>query len=145
MRRAVALIAQTADQVRRIPVGVDAGRAPAERAVRRGVREQGGPAADDLRAQGAGRGREGRGGSGAAVQGLGSSRFVFLADGYKCTPGASRSQGDGTVGECVLRLILSWAGVGGDCTDKLRSLRGHDNPRGAAGRTVGQSSRETSE
>lgn len=60
---------------------------------------------------------------------------VLLADGYKCTPGVSRSQGDGAVGECVLRLILSWAGIGGNCTDKLRSLRGHDNPRG--GRSVG--------
>ena len=33
---------------------------------------------------------------------------VFLADRYKCTPGVSMSQGDGAVGECVLRLILSW-------------------------------------
>ena len=58
-----------------VAIRIDAGQALIESAVRRGVREQGGPAADDLRAQGAGCGREGRGGSGAAVHGLGSFRF----------------------------------------------------------------------
>ena len=56
--RAVTLIAQTADQVRGVSVRVDAGRALIESAVRRGVREQGGPAADDFGAQGLGRGGE---------------------------------------------------------------------------------------
>ena len=76
-------IAQGLDQVRRIPVGVDAGQALMESAVRRGVREQGARPGDDLRAQGAGRGREGRGGSGAAVHGrfLSVGGWCFLLTG----------------------------------------------------------------